>query len=402
MGGMNHPNPEDTPVVPNPTEEKLNPDNLADTQPVEPSAPLEDIQLAPTQAITLNNHPAGLEVTQPTNVLVEPANNQPAESPPAKPVKTHRLWPKVTLIGLLIVLVIAGLSGYLGMKAGVSQRQGAEATRISQTILEQYQLGLEDLANHQYFTARQRFEYVIQLDPNYPGVTEKLAETLLALNTTATPTLLPTPTVSPTPDLRGVAELFSQGQQAIANSDWENAINVLLQLRKTDPNYNMVQVDDMLFLALRNRGYQKIIKQADLEGGIYDLTLAKKFGPLDAEASGLLEWASLYITGASFWQIDWQQAITYFEQVANALPNLTDKAGMTALERYRQALIAYGNELMEAGEACDAAAQFELAYNLSPDPEVEQSYQKAAEKCDGGNAKSGDNEKHSPTDTPAP
>lgn len=324
---------------------------------------------------------------------------QPTLPPPAK--KTRRKWPIVTLIGLLILLVVASLSGYWGAQVGINQRQGAEATRLSQTLQEQYQLGLEDLANGQYFTARQRFEYVIKLDPSYPGVTEKLAETLLALNTTATPTLLPTPTVSPTPDLRGVEELYSQGQQAIANSDWENAINLLLQLRKNDPNYNMVQVDGMLFMALRNRGYQKIVKQADLEGGIYDLTLAKKFGPLDAEASGILNWASLYITGASFWEIDWQQVVFYFEQVAKSLPNLTDKSGMSALERYRQALINYGKELLAADEACDAAELFEQAYNISPAPEAEQGYQEANQKCEGGKRPPDEGESP-PTETPVP
>ena len=315
--------------------------------------------------------------------------------------KKHRSWPKITLIGLLVLVVIAALSGLFGYYTGLADRRAAEAANVSQRVQEQFDLGLDDLANHQYFTARQRFEYVIQLDPNFPGVTEKLAETLLALNTTATPTLLPTPTVSPTPDLRGVAELYSQGQQAMADNDWENAITTLLQLRKQDAAYNMVQVDDMLFLALRNRGLDKAIKSADLEGGIYDLTLAKRFGPLDSEASGMLNWASLYITGASFWEIDWKQAVEYFSQVAPQLPNLTDKSGMSAMERYRQALIGYGVSLADAGEACDAAEQLELALSISPDEEAQAVYEKASQKCDGGDEKSKEKNK-SPTETPAP
>ena len=91
----------------------------------------------------------------------------------------------------------------------------------------------------------------------------------------------------------------------------------------------------MLYVALRNRGVEKISKQADLEGGIYDLALAERFGPLDLDARGWREWSQWYIRGASFWEVDWAKSISYFSQVAPIAPNLRDASGWTASDRYR-------------------------------------------------------------------
>jgi tetratricopeptide (TPR) repeat protein len=262
---------------------------------------------------------------------VEPGpswKNSSTEHTPPMPTSVQRRksfsWLFIPVLGILAMTIIAFISGLGGYFSGISIRQRAETTQVAQVAQEQYQLGLEEVAQGEYQRARQRFEYVIELDPNFPGVTEKLSEVLLELNTTATPTLLPTATVTPTPDTRDVQEHYAQAQQYLLNKDWTNAIEALLSLRKADPSYQMVDVDGMLYLALRNQGVDKILKEADLEGGIYDLTLASKFGPLDTEAQGFLNWTGLYITGASFWEIDWEQAVNYFNQVAPQLPNLRD------------------------------------------------------------------------------
>ena len=158
----------------------------------------------------------------------------------------------------------------------------------------------------------------------------------------------------------------------------------LLTLRKSNPDFLAVQVDGMLFIALRNRGRDKIMLEQDLEGGIYDLTLAKKFGALDAEADGLLNWTQLYITGASFWEIDWGQAAYYFGQVAPHLPNLMDKSGITAGERYRQSLVGYGYQLAEQTKWCKSFKQFQLALSIAYDAQIEKDMNTVAERCDTG------------------
>ncbi len=222
------------------------------------------------------------------------------------------------------------------------------------------------------------------MSPTYPGATEKLAEALLYLNATATPTLAPTPTITPTPDTRANEELFNKAQQAVLNSEWDQAVEALLALRSNDAAYRPVDIDGMLFLALRNRGRDRILKENNLESGIYDLTLASNFGPLDSEADGLKSWTQLYITGASFWGIDWAQAVEYFQQVAPQMPNLMDGSKMTATERLRQALFEYGNSLAQQGQFCKAMGLYEQSYAIAPDEEVQIAYDQAAKGCEGG------------------
>lgn len=286
-----------------------------------------------------------------------------------------------TLLGILALLIIASLSALGGYQSGIELRQVAESTQLAQVVGEQFKLGMQELEDGQYFRARQRFEYVIQIDPAYPEAMDRLSEVLLYLNTTATPTLVPTPTLTPTPDMRGVQEMFDQSQQYMLDGDWNNAIETLLVLRKAEPEFHSVEVDGMLFLSLRNRGRDKIINQADLEGGIYDLTLASRFGLLDTEAKGILNWTTLYITGASFWEIDWGQAAYYFSQVAPHVPNLRDGSGLTAAQRYRTALFNYAKLLAQSKRWCDATDQLQIALSIGSDPELEQAYADVSQRC---------------------
>lgn len=357
-----------------------------------------------TQPVLLDAEPpAGVEDTLPPVDSQPPANewktslpnssepetfppDMPPPEPPAFPVpdSPRRLSTRwIILLGLLFLVAIAALSAFSGYGTAIQARQSLESTQSAISAQEQFELGVQDIEAGRYDLARQRFEYVIQLSPGYPGVTEKLAQVLTELSITATPTLKPTPTLTPTPDMRGVEEIFVQAQQDLSNQEWTAAIDSLLALRKADPNYQMVWIDDMLYVSYRNRGVDKILKLGDLEGGIYDLTQSARIGPLDAEAKGYQTWARLYITGASFWELDWGQAVYYFAQVAPALPNLRDGSGWTATERYRLALIGYGGFLADNKDWCSAQQQYELALQLGSDAEVEETLQFVRNKCSG-------------------
>jgi tetratricopeptide (TPR) repeat protein len=289
----------------------------------------------------------------------------------------------IPLLGILILLAIAAMSGLAGYRSGIGMRTEAEKTLVSEQAREQFDLGVQDMQAGFFERARQRFEYVIRLDPAYPGAADMLAEVLLEINTTATPTTMPTPTLTPTPDTRGIDGLFDTANQQMSNNEWDTAIETLLRLRKQDPTYRAVNIDGMLFLALRNRGMDKIAKQADLEGGLYDLALAARFGPLDNEAQGYMNWTTLYLTGASFWDLDWRQVVSYFEQIAPQLPYLTDGSGLTAIERYRLGLIGLGDTLMREGDYCTAVDTYTLALSYGSDAEAELALQEATDLCSG-------------------
>ena len=340
---------------------------------IDPDFPTQKIDGLPTA-----NPPANsLETTQPSQI-----HGQGGEGGGLSDGEESRFpWKWLAVLALATLVIIAGMSAFGGYRAGLNQRNLSGTQAASSLITEQYQLGLKDMEAKHWDLARQRLEWVIQQDPNFPGVTDKLAAVLLAQNTIATPTTAPSPTPTSTPDTRSQDELYTQALQLMAGNNWSNAIDALLRLRKIEPTFHTVEIDGMLYVALRNRGVEKI-KAADLEGGTYDLSLAERFGPLDVEAKNWRDWAELYIAGASFWEVDWVQAINYFKQLANAAPGITDSSGLTALERYKRALIGYGDQLLQNGKPCDAQAQYDLALQVGPYPLVEPTATYAADRCE--------------------
>jgi tetratricopeptide (TPR) repeat protein len=307
-----------------------------------------------------------------------------------------RRW--LVVLSLVVLLTSAGLSALAGYYSGIDMRTSLESTQVSQAVSEQFELGTQDLQAGRYEMAKSRFEYVIRYNPGYPEVTEKLAEVLLLLNTTATPTAVPTPTLTPTVDLRGAEELFAQAQVMLSEQRWGEAIDTLLKLRKDEPAYQAVEVDSMLYVALRNRGVHRILNEADLEGGTYDLALAERFGPLDVEANNMRTWADLYVTGASFWGLDWSQAAYFFGQLLQVAPNLRDSSNLTAVERFRLAAIKYGDALAQEKMWCEAQAQYEAAFNYGADSSVEPTATWVTNEC----ADAGDEEEEKPEETQPP
>jgi len=313
------------------------------------------------------------------------ADTAPIDISPTPPRKKKgRSWlvrGGVALLGLILVL---GASGLLGYQNGIARRTNQEAFQLAVAVAEQYELGVLDMKAGRYEVARQRFEYVIGLDPAYPGVTDRLAEVLLVLNVTATPTPAPLPTTveaTPTPDSRAEEELIAQAESYIASQEWSLAIETLEMLRKKNPDYRSVAIDGMIYLSLRQRGVQKI-GLGNLEAGIYDLALAEKFGILDTEADSYRTWARLYITGASYWDVDWAQAVSYFEQVVAMTPNLHDGTGYSAAQRYVDALIGYAEALQAEGRWCDADDIWDKAYQYTGDPAYQEKIANAQDQCE--------------------
>jgi hypothetical protein len=181
--------------------------------------------------------------------------------------------------------------------------------------------------------------------------------------------------------LRPVEDLFNAARLSFASGSWDAVIDQLLALRTADPQYRVAEVDGMLYMALRNRGVDKILNRRNLEGGAFDLALAERFGPLDVEAGQARELARLYALGLSFWEVYPEQAVFYFGQVAAAAPYLSDASGWTAQARYAAALAQWGNQLLSAGDPCSAQEKYELAAQAGAGGEAQAAAAGAAEAC---------------------
>ncbi len=316
---------------------------------------------------TVPIHPgsSGADTTQPT----------PAVSPENKIRRRTIVW-----LGILFILIIGGIGSWLGYQSGINSRIQNQTGQVAVEAATQFQYGLQDQANGNLAIAQQRFEYVITLDPNFPGVQQKLAEVMVAGQMSAIPTEVPTPTLTPTVDTRGEQDMFAQILQNINNSKWSAAIDTINALRAKNLAYRAIDVDGMYYLALIGRGIYKITN-GDLEGGIYDMTIAERFGPLDSKAASYRVWARLYLNGASFWGVDWEKVVNYFADIYMAVPNLHDSSNLTASERYRIALYKYAEQIAATGDYCKAEQYYEQSFAIGLDPTAEPKATEAYNNC---------------------
>lgn len=302
------------------------------------------------------------------------------ETPAIKPKRKIGRW---ILLGLLVVIVVTALASVAAYYSAIQARQAMEYNNRVAKAAEHYQYGLQMMDQKNYELALAQFSYVVQLDPNFPGIMEKLAEAQLQSALLQTPTVAPTPQPTATPDTRGVEELFNQASELMRSGDWATAFQTLEALRTADLNFRMVDVDGMYYIVLRNLGLEQIFGNLDrgirggyLEEGVYKLYLASKFAPLDTDAIAGREWARRYITAAAYWGVDWERVVNLFNQIYLAYPYMIDVNGVTAFSRYAQALAYYGDLLYTKEKYCEATQAYESSnavfqqFNRTPPDEI--------------------------------
>ena len=302
---------------------------------------------------------------------------------------------KRLLFNALGVIVLRAIAIASGFRSGIGARQSYQSSVMSGQLSEQFTFALVDIQFGRYENAKQRLEWIIQHDPAFPDAQQQLTNVLVLMNQ-PTPTVTPSPV--PTHDFSGAEEAYARAQQLIAAQDWPGAIGALDEMRKLDPTYQTSLVDGMYYFALRNYGVN-LINAGNLEGGIYQVTLAERFGTLDRDANGLREGARVYLIGASFWELDWQQAVFYFDQVYRGWAGLWDGT-MYATTRYQFASMRYGDDLLAKGDYCGAYTQYTNAQGVGElDSAAQKGFNEATEACYPATATP---EPIVPTETPTP
>ncbi len=292
-------------------------------------------------------------------------------------VRKPKIW-RVILTGILLVVLFGTAGGALGYKRGINDRLDKQNQQLISEAALQYQYGIQQMTAGNYNLARTHFEYVMKIYPDFPGITEKYTELMVQLAKANAPTSTPAPTA--TPDTRDVETLFNQAKQAVQSKQWATAITTLEALRNADYKYRTMEVDGLYYIAMRYRAVEMILNEGNLEEGLYYLSVLEKYAPLDKEAVNYTTVARLYLTGASYWDLDWAQVVNYFGQLYAAMPSLYD-GSMTAAQRYYKALINYGDQLMKKGDECGAADQYSLALAMTPTDDLQSAFNKANRVC---------------------
>ncbi len=308
----------------------------------------------------------------------------PETNPESLPVRKRRIpW---IWLGVLFFVLMLALGVFLGYRQGIARRLVREQTTVVEVAAEQYQLAYADIAAGNFENAKARIEYVITIYPQFPGAPELLRSILMNLEqSTPTATLAMiaslTPAPSGTPDTRSAEEAFNTITAAVSAKDWQAVVDNVIAIQQINYDYRTVDVAGYYYIALRNLGIQKI-QAGQLEQGLFDLSSAEQIGPLDGEAEGVRSWATLYLSGASYWDVNWQRAIEIFQQIKEAYPYMMDASGMTAIERYRVALYRYGDQIAGAGDYCTAYQYYLRSLAVAQDPNVQATADLYKQNCE--------------------
>jgi Tol biopolymer transport system component len=296
--------------------------------------------------------------------VAQPIVSQPVGSNFVPPRKRRISSTTVLLIifsvGMLGLIVASAIGGVV---VGLQDREGnrqAEADKY-------YQEGLTNFATGKLELARADFEYVLRLEPSYPGASEQLSQVQARL------TVQPTPT-SPSMT-KAIDQLFQTGQDAYDKKDWANAVEALSQVRSIDPTYEKDKVAQMIYTAALTYG-QAMLQADRLEEGVAYLDQAAYVKPLPAEAALASQYAKMYLTARGYWNANWGKAIERFKELYAIAPNYKD-----VFTRLVEAYINYGDESVSASDYCTAQQQYEAALQLRPDSSLQTRLDSAKQNC---------------------
>jgi tetratricopeptide (TPR) repeat protein len=300
---------------------------------------------------------------------------KPAPDPDSRAARFRQLASSGLLVLGVFACVFAtaiGVSAMGGYVAGQKQRNVSATQTTAMSIDLQYSLGLTDLQAGNYELAADRFRWVLEHSPGYPGAAESLAEAEAAVNTVDIPevaTLIPS--TSDNPD-----QLFAEAKEFVGDEDWANAISRLEQVQSIDSSYQNIEVKEMLYTAYSTLGLQYV--QGDrIEEGLYLLEQAEKIRPLSDFTAGERNLALLYTTGQIYWGLDWNVVIQNFIVIYEIAPNYRD-----VQPRLREAYVKWGDQLWRLGAPCDAVLQYDNALNMEVDNEVQDKRTSAQDACD--------------------
>jgi TolB protein len=162
--------------------------------------------------------------------------------------------------------------------------------------------------------------------------------------------------VAASPELQ---TLYDQARTTYGTGQWQQAVTLLLQLQQQAPDFEQLQVEEMLYNAYVNMA--AAADQADdLELAIEYVDKALTLRPGSSALQGARAIAANYVEALNQESVDWGRAVELYEAVYAQDPTYRDVS-----VRLNTARFAYGDQLALAKEWCLAEEQYTLALEIS-------------------------------------
>jgi len=273
----------------------------------------------------------------------------------------------------LLALLIVGLAGAAGWTTGQREANRLATATRSAAIDEQLRLLPADVASGNRVLLDARIQWLATQTPGVFGLDAvRITATALYNNSlpTQTPTASPTLPASPTPEAVQVVvptpggsgydlvAILGQAQNAMAASQWEDAIELLDVVLAADPAYQTVEVRRLMGQALNN--YAAALYNEGLPAAAnLIVSRAEEFGTLAEGLSYERYAAELYLTARGSVGTGSQTAINALQELIGL--GAAGRYYNQALQLLYDAYINRGDGLVYAGNPCGAVGEYQRA-----------------------------------------
>ncbi len=275
----------------------------------------------------------------------------------------RRSWGGWILFAALVSFAGAVLiPGALGLYFGSQER----AAYLHQQAVQHYQQALTYESENYTELAIAEIQTALKYDPGYQEAADKLRvlQEKGKASVTAVPTALPL-----------AEQLFQNAQSAIARQQWAEALDALEELVRIKPDLRASEVKALLIQSYLNAGKESVAAgQVEQARTRFDSALS--LDPTNAEAKLLRARAILYLKGAEVVNLDWQSAVSNFQQLYGLDPNFYD-----VKNQLLNASINYGDFASAQNAYCLASREYERAVSLGANSTVESKMDFANEHC---------------------
>lgn len=285
----------------------------------------------------------------------------------------------VLLFLLFFVLVLGGilLGGYEGLRDRVLRTQ-AEVER-------HYQQALIHIEDDRLELAKAELELTLSLDPTHI----EARETLESLKARQVVEITPTPTL----EIRSnqTNELLAEARDQTLQGNWAEAIDILKQIRRIDPGYEIQQVSNILYNANYELGL-RLISEGRIADAVaaFDEALAER--PNDPLVTAEWEKATLYLSLGPSNPANFEDNLVVLNRIYSQDPDFADVDDLL-YDTYKQ----YGDYLGSQSDWCLALPRYQEAAAIFPGQEIEALVTQVEIRCNNARLA-----KASPSATPRP